>query len=397
MWPKSRKVQRDDRMARRPRVGLNAHLLSLTATYRGAGLSRYIAGLIAHLPRADSSLDYVAFVGDERVSAPGWERHVSLWHTANPAQRILWEQGAQSWAARRAGLDLLHVPVYVGPPVSPCPLVVTVHDLSFYLYPDLFRRGRRVYLQHLTRQTVQRARAIIAVSASTRADLVRILNVSPDRVCVIPNGLDESMKPLPSEQVGAWRRLRGLPDHFVLFVGTLEPRKNLPLLLGAYARLDRTAPPLVIAGGRGWYYDEVYASVKRLGLDKKVIFPGFVPQEELVYWYNAAEVFVYPSIYEGFGWPPLEAMACGTPVIVSRSSSLPEVVGEAGIMVDPYDEQGLSEQIAALLAEPERRCMWGARGLSRARAYSWQATAHQTARLYHEVLGAPFDEPSPSA
>jgi glycosyltransferase involved in cell wall biosynthesis len=382
---------------RRPRVGLNAHLLSLAASYRGAGLSRYIAGLIAHLPQVDASLDYVALVGDKRVFAVGWERRVSPWRTSEPVSRILWEQSLQTWTARRAGLDLLHVPVYVGPALAPCPLVVTVHDLSFYLYPELFRKGQRAYLQYFTRQTVRHAAAIVAVSENTCADIVRILGVSLSRVHVIPNGLDESMKPLPKEQVRAWRRSRGLPDRFVLFVGTLEPRKNLPLLLSAYARLPQSTPPLVIAGGKGWYYGAIDATVERLGLGERVIFPGFVPQEELAWWYNAAEVFVYPSLYEGFGWPPLEAMACGTPVIVSRSSSLPEVVGDAGMLVSPDDVQGLSEKIAELLAEPEERQAWRDKGLARAAAFSWRSTAHQTAMLYHQVLGIERNEPSCSA
>ena len=380
-------------MAHRPRVGLNAHLLSLAASYRGAGLSRYIAGLVTHLPQVDASLDYVALVGDRRVPTPGWERRVSLWGTAGAVSRIVWEQSVQTWAARRARLDLLHVPVYVGPPFLSCPLVVTVHDLSFYLYPDLFRNGQRVYLQHFTRQTVRHAAAIIAVSENTRADVVRILGVAPSQVHVIPNGLDEGMQVLPEDQVKVWRHSRGLPDRFILFLGTLEPRKNVPFLLNAYALLSPSAPPLVIAGGKGWYYDAIYATVERLGLSQRVIFPGFVPQEDLAWWYNAAEIFVYPSLYEGFGWPPLEAMACGTPVIVSRSSSLPEVVGDAGVIVDPGDVQGLSDAINELLAEAEQRRAWRAKGLARAKGYSWWATASQTVMLYHKVLGAGLDEP----
>jgi len=201
------------------------------------------------------------------------------------------------------------------------------------------------------------------------------------------------MRVLPEEQVDAWRRSQGLGDGFILFVGTLEPRKNLPFLLQAYASLPQATLPLVIVGGKGWYYDAIYGTVESLGLRDRVIFPGFVPQSDLVWWYNAAKVFVYPSLYEGFGWPPLEAMACGTPVIVTRSSSLPEVVGDGGIMINPGDTQGLSEALAGLLADLEQRRMWSAKGLARAKAFSWQATALQTTRLYHQVLGVERDEP----
>lgn len=381
----------------KPRVGLNAHLLSLASSYRGAGLSRYIAGLVAYLPQADASSDYVALVGDKRVSTPGWERHVSPWRTAGVASRILWEQSLQAWTIRQAKLDLLHAPVYVGPLLSSCPVVATIHDLSFYLYPDLFRRGQRAYLQHLTRETAKRAAAVIAVSENTRADVIRILGLAPSSVHVIPNGLDESMKVLPEDQVAAWRRSKGLPDRFVLFVGTLEPRKNIPFLLQAYAALPRSEASLVIAGGKGWYYDEIYRTVEQLGLGDRVIFPGFVPQEELAWWYNAAIVFCYPSLYEGFGWPPLEAMACGTPVIVTRSSSLPEVVGDSGVIIEPGDVRGLSDAMSGLLTEPAQRRAWGVKGLARASAFSWWTTARQTAALYHQVLGVEGDESSHSA
>ena len=373
-----------------PRIGLNAHLLSFASSYRSAGVSRYIANLLTYLPQVDTQADYFAYLGDSRIACPGWSRRIARLNTGRPPVRILWEQVAQPWAARYDRLDLLHVPVYVGPWNSPCPVVVTVHDLSFFLYPELFRRYNRLYLQALTRRTVARAVRVIADSASTRADILRLLGTPPEKVSVIPAGVGVEMRPIgAAEQMQALRRRYGLPEHIILYLGTLEPRKNLPLLLEAYAQLRRTGCThrLVLAGGKGWYYEDIEATVTRLGLREEVLFPGHVPDEELPLWYNAADLFVYPSLYEGFGLPPLEAMACGTPVITSNAASLPEVVGDAGLIVDAHSAPALAEAMAQLLGDPQRRRQLRQAGLARARLFSWRATASKTAALYHEILG----------
>jgi glycosyltransferase involved in cell wall biosynthesis len=375
----------------RPRVGLNAHLLSLDENYRSAGVSRYIHNLLLHLPLVDEQLDYVAFLGPGHRQFAGWNQRPSRWRTDNPLARIAWEQLAQPWAGRRDRLQLLHAPVYVGPLLPPCPLVVTIHDLTFDLFPELFRRFNRLYLQQLTRQTVRRATQIIADSESTRADVLRILGVPPEKVVTIPAGVGEEMHPLDDpEPVRALRQRYELPDRMLLYLGTLEPRKNVLAVIEAYALLRQRpgfAHQLVIAGGKGWYYEEIYARVEQLGLRDAVIFPGYIPEAELPVWYNAADLFVYPSLYEGFGLPPLEAMACGTPVIVSNVSSLPEVVGEAGLTVPPHDVEALANAIQSLLDDPARRQALREAGLARAKLYSWKSTALQTAQLYHRILG----------
>ncbi|MHB0858597.1 MAG: glycosyltransferase family 4 protein [Anaerolineae bacterium] len=382
-------------VSRRPRVGLNAHLLSLSASYRGAGVSHYIASLLSHLPAVERDLELVAFLDQAAVDSAaltqGWERHVSLWGTGRPTARILWEQFAQPISSRRARLDLLHAPVYVGPIAATCPLVVTLHDLAFFRYPELFRPPNRLYLQRMTSLSVRRAAHVIAVSESTRTDAQRLLGIPEERITVVPNGVDDDMRPIDDAQsLRALRQRYALPEQIILFVGTLEPRKNLPVLLEAYALLRARGLPhkLVIAGGKGWYYDTIDAGVRRLGLAQDVIFPGFVPQDELPLWYNAAELFVYPSLYEGFGLPPLEAMACGTPVVVSDVPALAEVVGEAGLRVAPDDVQGLSDAMYRVLNDPLYARHLREAGCQRAHAFSWSTTALRTAQVYHHVLGA---------
>lgn len=378
-----------------PLVALNAHLLSADASYRSAGVSQFIHGLMTYLPTADPTLRYAAFVNDERLRYPGWRLVPNHWAAANPLRRIVWEQLAQPRQTRRLPADLLHLPVNVGPlwlRSVGCPVVVTVHDLSFALYPQYFTRARRSYQQWLTPRTARQATAITADSQATKEDLVKLYGVDADRVRVVYPGVDARFRPVTDvREIDNLRQRRRLPAQFILFVGTIEPRKNLVMLLEAYAALVKhTDLPhaLVIAGGKGWGYDAVFATAERLDLGERVIFPGYVPAGELPLWYNAADVVAYPSLYEGFGLPPLEAMACGTPVIVSSVSSLPEVVGDAGLLVDPGDPSAWAAALATMLTDPTARAKARQRGFVRAGLFTWERTARDMAQVYHEVLGA---------
>jgi glycosyltransferase involved in cell wall biosynthesis len=304
--------------ARAIHVGVNAHLLSLAESYRSAGITWHIYHLLRYLPEADSQIDYTVFLSERRyVAAPGVQVRLSRLPTHRPWARIVWEQVAQPGAVSRAGVDLIHEPAFVGPLASACPFVVTIHDLSFLFYPQGFRTLNRLYLKLFTRWSVQRARRIIAVSESTKRDLVQHYGISPARIDVVYNGVDPSFRLLPAAEVAAFKAERGLPDRFILFVGTLEPRKNVVRLIESYAHLPKARPPLMLVGGRGWLYDKIFARVEALNLADEIRFVGYIPAEDLCLWYNAADLFVYPSLYEGFGLPPLEAMACGTPVVTS--------------------------------------------------------------------------------
>jgi glycosyltransferase involved in cell wall biosynthesis len=376
--------------AGRPTVGLNAHLLSLDASYRNAGLSRYIYQLMQRMPSAAPDMDLVGYVGEPGVSLPGWQMRPSAWRTSTAPRRILWEQLAQPWALRRDRIDLLHALVNVGPAIHSCPLIVTIHDLTFVRYPALFPGERRGYLQRMTRFTAKHAARVIVDSASTGRDVEELLGVPSERITVIYPGVNTDMeRPLGSAAACALRARYGLPEEFVLFVGTLEPRKNIALLLDAWSLLaDRHGlhPTLVIVGGKGWFYESLETSVQAMGLSSRVRFAGYVLDADLPVWYSAATLFVYPSLYEGFGLPPLEAMACGTPVLVSDRSSLPEVVGEAGLSLPPDDAQAWADAIALLLGSPDRRQAMTEAGLEQAARFSWSQTARQTAEVYRQVL-----------
>lgn len=374
-------------------VGLNAHLLSLTQTYRGAGINGYIYQLLRRLPETGQGampLCYRAFLHDRAFEAPtGLSVQFSRWDTRRPLRRILWEQ--TRLAALSGGLDLLHGLAFAAPLAARCPTIVTVHDLSFMRFPEAFHRTNRAYLTLFTRLSTRRALRVIAVSESTRRDVMAFCGVPGERVVTIPNGVDEAFHPADAAEVVEFRRNRRLPERFILYLGTLEPRKNLETLIDAYAALrarQQAIPKLVIAGGKGWFFDTIFARVAKLGLADEVLFPGYIPGAELPWWYRAAELFAYPSRFEGFGLPVLEAMACGTPVITTTSSSLPEVAGDAALLVEPDDTEALTDAIKRLLTDSQLRETLRAAGLRQAARFSWARTATQTAQVYRDLLGA---------
>lgn len=375
-------------------IAINAHLLSLADSYRGAGIHRYITALLEHLPQV-SEQRFTAYLGDPRagdVAWPGIDARLAPFPTASPPARMLWEQLFQPARLIRDKIDLLHGPAYALPLICPTRSVVTIHDLSFFLYPRAFNRGNRLYLRLMTRLSAQRADAVIAVSEHTRQDVIRLLGVPADHVYAVPNGVGPMFRPLPQPEVKAFRAAHQLPEQFILCISTIEPRKNLATLIRAYALLGETTHGLVIGGGRGWKYESVFALAEELGLQDRVRFPGFLRYSELSRWYNAADVFVFPSLYEGFGLPPLEAMACGTPVVTSNASSLPEVVGTAGLLVNPTDTEGLADAIHRVINSAGLAASMATRGRARADRFSWRASADRTARVYERILHTPVPQ-----
>jgi len=374
------------------RVGIIGHLLSFEASYRQAGVSRYTEALIRELPALAPDDEFVVFAGrarppENRQFDPRIEWVHSPLPTAKPGVRIAWEQTSGLSIAQRYRLDVIHAPVNVTPVVSGAPRVVTIHDLAFHLYPEQYPGAKQRYLRAMTRVSVRRASRVISVSDATRRDIIRLYGCPPERVSTVNNGVGPEFRRLPEDEIARFREQNHLPEQFILFLGTLQPRKNLETLLRAYARVaNQTGWRLVVVGAAGWSYEPTYATVVELGLTDSVTFAGFADPSELPLWYNAAGMLVYPSVYEGFGLPAVEAMACGTPVIAANNSSLPEVVGDAGLLVGTKDVEAMAHAIATLVRDPELRHELSRRGCQRAAAFSWRKTAEATLDVYRDAV-----------
>ncbi|WP_298816001.1 glycosyltransferase family 4 protein [Chloroflexus sp.] len=376
------------------RIAINAHLLAHTRSFRRAGVSHYIEQVLIHLAQIDHRNHYTIYttrgLDQSALGLPAnFVVKPSRLPTINPRIRIPWEQGIAPLLLRGKA-DLYHGCLNVAPLLSPVPTVITIHDLAFIRFPQTFRAYNRIYLDLATRLSARRADRILVVSEHTKREVVGLLGVPTERVVVTPNAARHHFRPPASTAIAQLRARHGLPEQFLLYVGTLEPRKNLTTLLEAFALVSARVPdvPLLIGGGKGWMYQPIFARLDQLNLRDRVKFVGYIDEEELPLWYAAATVFVFPSIYEGFGMPPLEAMACGTPVITSNTSSLPEVVGDAGLMVSPADQQALAEAIYRVLTDADLRADLRQRGLARARQFSWADTAARTLEAYQAVGGA---------
>ncbi len=370
------------------RIAIDARI----AHYTGAGIGQYTVHLAQALARRDQVNKYVILQSrkDHRflVNEPN-VRRVSLWTPSH--NRLEQELLAVELPLRRLDIDLLHSPDFIPPlRLNGFKSVITVHDLAFLRWPHFMTADSARYYGQVD-QAVKRADAIIAVSESTKNDLERLLGASPDKITVVHEAADPVYRPMPKDE--AWASLKSkypLPDEFILFVGTIEPRKNIGTLLRAYRRLRddyKVTAGLVLAGAVGWLSDQVFEDVEQLGLKEHVTFLGRVENGNLVYLYNAARCLAHPAFYEGFGLTPLEAMACGTPVVASNVSSVPEVVGDAALLVDPNSDEALAVALQRLLTDDALWVSLREKGLARARTFSWERAAEETLAVYHRVLG----------
>jgi len=372
------------------RIGIDATALPPEPV--GAG--NYIIQLIRSLVALDSGDKWVVFAqkhGQELIQ--NFESSCVQWVITpeiSPARRLIWEQSTLPSLARKSRVELLHSLHYTRPIALPCASVVTFHDMTFFLFPQHHTRTKRLFFPLAMRFSAQRANALIAISESTRRDAIKILHIPPENIQTIPLGISSAFRPIQDTQaLNACREKYQLPEKFILNVGLVEPRKNLPLLLKAYHKLFELTgpPPLVIVGRFGWGVDEVHLQIKDLGIEKHVIFTGYVPAPELPLIYNLSEIFVYPSLYEGFGFPPLEAMACGTPTITSAVSAMQDQVGEGGMLVAPNDINALTQAMDLLLRDKQLQQTLAQKGRIQAGNFSWERTAEMTRQVYQKVLG----------
>jgi glycosyltransferase involved in cell wall biosynthesis len=308
-------------------------------------------------------------------------------------QRRLWTHLGLGPTVRREPPDVLFVPAHVipWPGTGHVPSVVTAHDLGYLHFPDKHPIFEWLYLNWSTRHSTRVAQRVIAVSKATAHDLTTLNGVPPSKIRVIYSGIDETLKPVKDPAViEALRRRLGIPGPYILHVGSIQPRKNLSRLVEAFAQIQDCVEGLclVLAGRQGWGYRKLLGRIRRLGLAERVILPGYIPDEDMATLYSGALAYAFPSLYEGFGFPVLEAMVCGTPVVCANSSSLPELAGDAALTVAPTDTEGLAFALRRLLTDERLRRELVERGFEWAGQFTWHCSAQATLRVLLEAASA---------
>lgn len=397
-------------------IGINAQLLSFSQNYRNGGISRYIRYLLTELAKRPGQHQYTIFVNGQEVIArlgevagknpedtsreDEWNKgsittqitYVPVsWPESKPISRVAWEQFTLPSLLRERHIDILHSPANVLPEMLPrsCAGVVTLHDLAFLRYPHVLTRSKRVYHRTFTMRSLRHATMIIANSNSTKQDAIELAGIPADRIQTVYPCIDQRFSNVVNdEDIQAFRQKQGLAKGYILYLGTLEPRKNITTLIDAYAHL-RTSygreEKLVLAGGKGWLYDSIFEKVQKLGLESEVVFPGFVSDEEQLLWYHAASAFVYPSLYEGFGIPVAEALACGVPVVTSNISSLPEAGASLALTVDPSDAEAMAGAIYKALTDESLRERCRTCAPSVAQQFSARVMVERTIAVYEQA------------
>lgn len=362
------------------------------AAHERAGLGRYASGLAqALLAQGVPLTAFVNDLGESHLGPPlgdlptltaglsrrRWRLRAAISYFGGPGMDRVFE-----------GVSLFHATEHLLPKLTRARSVFTLHDTAYLLFPQHHLPRNRIYLRRLMPRFLARADRIIVPSENTRRDALRFYRLDSEKIEVIAEGVDDRFNPdVDRTRVSAVRERYGLPERFILCISTIEPRKNLPTLLEAYATLRPRYPQvgLVIAGGKGWLSEPFFERLRSLELVDRVTLTGYVPDEDLPTLLNAAEAFAYPSEFEGFGLPPLEAMACGVPVVCSNASSLPEVVGEAGVQVAPRDVRAWVEALGRVLEDEQLRAGLRAKGLKRARLFTWETAARRTLEVYRSV------------
>jgi glycosyltransferase involved in cell wall biosynthesis len=377
-------------------IGINAQLLSFSQNYRNGGVSRYIRYLLTALAQQPGEHTYTIFVnGQDTIERMAQHPQISYisapWPESQPAVRVAWEQFVLPQLLSKRHIDVLHSPVNVLPERMPrhCASVVTLHDLAFLRFPHVLTHTKRMYHKTFTVRSLKRATMLLTVSDSTKQDAHTLANIPLEHMQTVYPCIDERFSQAPDEKtIQSFREQRGLTDGYILYLGTLEPRKNIPTLIEAYAQLRQHAEikeKLVLAGGKGWLYDTIFARVQELGLENEVIFPGFVADTEQALWYYAASVFAFPSLYEGFGIPVAEALACGIPVVTSNISSLPEAGAGLALCVDPHNVEELAEALHHAITDSILRNKCKAMAPTVAQQFSALTMAEQTKAVYEQA------------
>lgn len=344
------------------------------------GMGIYVANLIDRLPKIDSppagGNEYLFF-------APKTNKDLSV------PKRFFWDQFGFPKQAKKEKVDILHQPCFSAPMFYNGKIVVTAHDIITMLFPSKMARASNFFFSRFMPWSYRFADLIIADSNHTKNDIVKHLKIKADKIHVVHLAANSNFKPIEKNNLEKVKNKYQLNFPYILHVGTLEPRKNLNFLIRAYhlAKEKYKIPhKLVITGKKGWHYQELFSEVERLNLENEVIFTGYIPDEEMPAIYNLADLFAFPSFYEGFGLPPLEAMSCGAPVVSSNTSSLPEVVGDAGVLLPPKGEKLWAEKMAEVLNNGKLRITMGNKGVEQAKKFSWDKCAKETIEVYKKAM-----------
>jgi glycosyltransferase involved in cell wall biosynthesis len=358
---------------------------------QSSGVGNYASHLLHHMVEAEPNHEYVLL--SNRVTPPALLPQSA---TVRPAvqpfpSRALWMQLALPRGLRGLRLDLCHYPNSLGPLLNPCPYVVTIHDMTLSTMPQHHKLRSQLVVRPLIPLVARRAQRVITGSEHARQDVIRLLRIPPERVVVIPDAAGALFQPAPAAEQQRVRARYRLDRPYILYVGTLEPRKNLIRLIRAWHSLRQRGEiehALVLTGARGWKDQAIFDTVRELGCADDVLFTGYVPSADLPALYSAAALFAFPSLYEGFGLPVVEAMACGAPVLISTAPALVEVAGDAAVHVDPTSVAAIAAGLGRVLNDPALRADLRERSLRRAAAYSWHSAAQQTLDMYRSALAS---------
>lgn len=375
---------------------MNQILLDATALPKkpvGAGV--YITRLAKELLNSKSEFKFKVLAHEDDFPLfqldASFKRNFIFLKDYGRGYRLLSEQISYPSIIHREKIDLYHGLHYSFPIIHACPIVSTIHDMTYFIHPEKHLWLKRYYFKFFIRYACSNSERILSVSQSTKNDLLKYTKCDPGKISVTPLGVDNEFKEIEDQK--ALLKVKDkyhLPDNFILFVGLIEPRKNVGLLIEAFSKLIRKdlklETKLVIAGRWGWESNAIMELVTKLSISGKVIFPGYIAQEDLPALYTLAKIFVYPSFYEGFGLPVLEAMACGTPVVTTNTSSMPEFVGDSGILVKPGDLEALVNAMGTILLNPAIHADLSRKGRIASSSFRWKKTAELTIKAYKKVF-----------